>query len=149
VVGLQYQYGIDPGRINGGPLENEVVSGYNHIRVIRTTGLSPYVMPTDTFTNQPHQEPLFAPGNIYEGIGTLTGGNLTVGTPVAGKAPVSWLGRPGAHLQVKTNLASGPWQDLAATDGTNWTSGVNTANGLMSVTNWPASGNTFFRLVKP
>ena len=148
VVGLSYQYGIDENGVNGGPAQNES-SGNNHFRVVRSTAVGTYVMPTDTFTNQPYQEPLFAPGNIYEYMGTLGGGNLSVGQPVAGKIPVSWLGRPGAHLQVTSNLGSGSWQDLPETDGTNWTSGVNTANGLMSVTNWPASGNTFFRLVKP
>jgi hypothetical protein len=149
VVGLQYQYGIDPGSFNGGPLENEAASGANHIRVVRTTAVNLYTMSADTFTNQPYQEPLFAPGNIYEGIGTLAGGHLIVGTAVAGAVPVSWLGRPGAHLQSAASL-NGPWTDIWGTDGTNWTSGVNTANGLMSVTNWPSgSGATLFRLVKP
>ena len=148
-VALSYQYGMDPGSFYGGPLEDEAASGANHFRVVRSTAISPYVMPVDTFTNQPYQEPLFAPGNIYEAMGTVAGGNLSVGNPVAGRVPVSWLGRPGAHLQVNTSLAGGLWQDITATDGTSWTSGVNTANGLMSVTNWPSIGNTYFRLVKP
>lgn len=148
-VGLSYQYGTDPGGFNGGPLENEAPSGANHFRVVRTTATDLYSLPTDTFTNNPYQEPLFAPGNIYEYMGTLSGGNLTVGTPAAGVIPVSWLGRPGAHLQSATSI-SGPWTDLPLTDGTNWTNGVNTTNGLMSITNWPAaSSTTFFRLVKP
>jgi len=148
-VALSYQYGIDPGSFNGGPLEDEAPTGANHFRVVRVTSGNPYSMPVDTFTNQPYQEPLFAPGNIYEGMGTLAGGHLSVGTPVAGAVPVSWLGRPGAHLQSATSL-NGPWTEIWNTDGTNWTSGVNTTNGLMSVTNWPsASGTTFFRLVKP
>ena len=149
VVGLQYQYGMDPFNFLGGPQPDEAATGVNHFRVVRSTGLNPYVMPTDTFTNAPYQEPLFAPGNIYQGMGTLAGGNLKVGAPSDGKVPVSWLGRPGAHLQVKSDLASGTWQDLPATDGTNWTSGINTADGLMSVTNWPSSGSDYFRLVKP
>ncbi|HEY1787414.1 MAG TPA: hypothetical protein VGJ73_04630, partial [Verrucomicrobiae bacterium] len=137
------------GQLNGGPLEDESPSGANHFRVVRSTALSSYAMPVDTFTNAPYGEPLFAPGNIYENMGTLAGGNLTVGAPASGKIPVTWLGRPGAHLQSATSVA-GPWTDIQATDGTNWTSGVNTANGLMSVTNWPgAGGQTFFRLVKP
>lgn len=148
-VALSYQYGMDPGNVYGGPLEDEAVTGANHFRVVRSTALSPYVMPADVFTNQPYQEPLFAPGNIYEAMGTLAGGNLSVGKPAAGTVPVSWLGRPGAHLQFKTSLVSGLWQDIPATDGTSWTNGVNTANGLMSVTNWPSIGNTYFRLVKP
>src|SRR5262249_42904953 len=122
VVGLSYQYGIDANGMNLGPSQNE--SGNNHFRVVRSTGGGTYVMPTDTFTNQPYQEPLFAPGNIYQNMGTLGGGNLTVGLPAAGKIPVSWLGRPGARLQVTSNLGSGSWQDLPETDGTNWTSGV-------------------------
>jgi hypothetical protein len=148
VVGLSYQYGMDIGRANGGPSQDEA-SGINHFRVVRSTGLNPYVLPTDTFTNQPYQEPVFAPGNIYQFMGSLAGGELTVGQPVNGSIPVSWLGRPGAHLQVKTSLTASSWQDVMATDGTNWTSGVNTANGLMSVTNWPSAGNAFFRLVRP
>jgi hypothetical protein len=148
-VALAYQYGIDPGGVNGGPPENEAASGANHFRVVRSTVSSPYVMPTDTFTNQPYQEPVFAPGNLYQGAGTLAGGNLMVGAAVGGKVPVSWLGRPGAHLQVSGGLAGGSWQDLTATDGTNWTAGSNSSNGFLSVTNWPASSNAFFRLVKP
>jgi hypothetical protein len=147
-VALSYQYGMDPGQANGGPLEDEAPSGANHFRVVRSTALSPYTMAVDTFTNQPYVEPLFAPGNIYENMGTLSGGNLSVGTPSGGKVPVTWLGRPGAHLQTASSL-NGPWTDVQVTDGTNWTGGVNTANGLMSVTNWPASGHTFYRLVKP
>jgi hypothetical protein len=148
-VALSYQYGMDPGSIYGGPLEDESPSGANHFRVVRSIALNPYAMPDDAFTNQPYVEPLFAPGNIYELMGTLSGGNLTVGPSVAGKVPVSWLGRPGAHLQSATSL-NGPWTDILVTDGTNWTNGVNTINGLMSVTNWPDSGKpTFFRLVKP
>jgi hypothetical protein len=147
-VALSYQYGIDPGSVLGGPLEDEAPSGANHFRVVRSTALSPYVMAVDAFTNQPYVEPLFAPGNIYENMGTLSGGNLSVGASSGGKVPVSWLGRPGAHLQAASSL-NGPWTDIRVTDGTNWTGGVNTANGLMSVTNWPTSGQTFYRLVKP
>ena len=148
-VALSYQYGMDPGSFNGGPLEDEAATGANHFRVVRSTALNLYVMPADTFTNQPYQEPLFAPGNIYESMGTLAGGNLTLGVQAGGAMPVSWLGRPGAHLQSAANI-KGPWTDVWATDGTNWTGGLNTTNGLLSVTNWPtAGGPAFFRLVKP
>ncbi len=148
-VALSYQYGMDPGGLNQGPLEDEAGTGANHFRVVRSTAINPYVMSVDTFTNQPYVEPLFAPGNIYEYMGTLSGGDLTVGTSSAGTVPVSWLGRPGAHLQSAASL-NGPWTDIWATDGTNWTNGVNTSNGLMSVTNWPSIGGpAFFRLVKP
>jgi hypothetical protein len=147
-VALAYQYGMDPGGVNGGPLENESASGANHFRVVRSIVSSPYGMPTDTFTNQPYAEPVFAPGNLYQGAGTLAGGNLSVGAVVGGKVPVSWLGRPGAHLQVNSGL-TGSWQDLFVTDGTNWSTGYSSTNGFVSVTNWPASSNAFFRLVKP
>jgi hypothetical protein len=149
-VALAYQYGIDRGGVNGGPIENEAASGANHFRVVRSTVTGAYVMPTDVFTNNPFREPVFAPGNLYQGAGTLAGGQLSVGTEAGGKIPVSWLGRPGAHLQVNSALSAGGWQDVAATDGTHWTAGYSSPNGLVSVTNWPAGGNnTFFRLVKP
>jgi hypothetical protein len=147
-VGITYQYGIDPGGINGGPLEDEAPSGANHFRVIRSTALNPYVLSTDVFTNQPYQEPAFSPANLDQALGTLAGGNLNIGTLTGGKVPISWLGRPGAHLQT-ANLLTGPWQDVSGTDGTNLTSGTVTPNGLMTTTNWPSSGNTFFRLVRP
>jgi hypothetical protein len=147
-VALSYQYGIDPGSVNGGPVEDEAAVNSVHYRVVRSTRFSPYVMPTDTFGSQPYQEPFFSTGNIAAS-GNLGGGNLTVGKPAAGKVSVSWLGRPGAHLQSKGDLAGGAWQDLTVTDGTNWSSGSSSTNGFVSVTNVPASGNTFFRLVKP
>lgn len=147
-VALSYQYGIDPGGFYGGPAENEAAANNVHYRAVRSTKGNPYVMPTDTFSSQPYVEPFFSTGNIGAN-GSLAGGNLTVGAPVSGKVPVSWLGRPGAYLQTKTNLVSGAWQNVLATDGTNWTSGFSSTNGFVSVTNWPSSGNTFFRLVKP
>jgi hypothetical protein len=146
-VALSYQYGMDPSSINGGPLEDEAPAGANHFRVVRSTALNPYVMPVDTFTNPPYEEPFFSSGNIM-GIGNNANGDLTVGSTSGGRVPVTWLGRPGAHLQSAASL-NGPWTDIRVTDGTNWTSGVNTINGLMSVTNWPGNGKTFFRLVKP
>jgi hypothetical protein len=147
-VALSYQYGIDPGSVFGGPLENEAPPGANHLRVVRST-IGNYSFPVDTFTNQPYMEPLFAPGNIDGFMGTLAGGNLSVGNPMGGAVPVSWLGRPGAHLQVKNDLLSGSWQDIIATDGTNWVSGYSSTNGFVSQTNWPAGSKAFFRLVKP
>lgn len=148
-VALSYQYGMDPGQQNGGPLPDEAPVGANHFRVVRSTAVNPYVMAVDVFTNQPYGEPLFAPGNIYENMGTLSGGDLSIGASSGGKVPVTWLGRPGAHLQSATSV-NGPWTDILPTDGTSWTNGVNTANGLLSETNWPAAnGMTLFRLIKP
>ncbi|HEV2210359.1 MAG TPA: hypothetical protein VG167_16410 [Verrucomicrobiae bacterium] len=147
-VAFQYQYGMDPYSVYAGPLQDEA-TGINHFRVVRSTGLTPYVMPIDAFTNAPHQEPLFAPANIDQAMGTLAGGNLTIGAPSGGNIPISWLGRPGAQLQVKTSLSDPVWQALPSTDGLRWTNGVNTPNGLLSVTNWPSTGSTYFRLVRP
>jgi hypothetical protein len=145
-VALSYQYGMD--YLNaGGPVENECASNLVHYAAVRSTQFNPYVLPVDTFSTNPYVEPFFSTGNIGAN-GSLSGGNLTVGTPVAGKIPVSWLGRPGANLQSATNV-SGPWQNIPSTDGTNWTVGYSSTNGFVSVTNWSSSGNTFFRLVKP
>jgi len=146
-VALSYQYGMDPGGFNEGPTEDEAASGNVHYRGVRSTQFNPYVMPTDTFSSQPYVEPFFSTGNIGAN-GSLAGGNLTVGTAVGGNIPVSWLGRPGAILQSATTVG-GPWLTIQATDGTNWTAGVSSTNGFVSVTNWPSSGNTFFRLIKP
>jgi len=146
-VALSYQYGMDPNNFNGGPLEDEAASGSVHYRGVRSTKFNPYVMPTDTFSANPYVEPFFSTGNIGAN-GSLAGGNLTVGSLVAGKVPVSWLGRPGANLQSASGI-NGPWQNISVTDGTNWTVGSSSTNGFVSVTNWPSSGNTFFRLVKP
>jgi hypothetical protein len=140
-VGFAYKYGMDPNATGGGPDDDEAASGVNHYRVVRSTAFNPYVMPTDTFGNM-YDEPFFS-------VNSTGGADLSVGTPVAGKVPVTWLGRPGAHLQVKSDLVSGSWQDLAATDGTNWTAGSSSTNGFVSQTNWPASSKAFFRLVKP
>ena len=146
-VALSYQYGMD--YVNaGGPVENEAVSSLVHYRAVRATQFNPYVMPTDTFSSQPYVEPFFSTGNIGAN-GSLAGGNLVVGAALAGKVPVSWLGRPGAHLQYNSSLKNPVWQNILATDGTSWTTGYSSTNGFVSVTNWPSSGATFFRLVKP
>ena len=140
-IAFAYKYGMDPASFNGGPLDDEAASGQNHYRVVRSTAFNPYSMPTDKFGYQ-YNEPFFS------GAST-SGGHLTVGAPSGGNVAVSWLGRPGANLQVKTALTQGLWQNLADTDGTNWTAGYSSTNGFVSVTNWPATGSAFFRLVKP
>lgn len=140
-IWFQYKYGMDASGINGGPSDNEAAIGQNHRRVLRSTASNPYSLPTDTFAHM-YQEPFFSVGNT-------SGAQLTVGAPSAGKVPVMWLGRPGAHLQVKSTLAGGSWQDINETDGATWTSGYASTNGLVSVTNWPVVDKAFFRLVKP
>ena len=142
-VAFEYKYGIGIGTnspADGGPRDNEAAVGVNHYRVLRSTATGSYVMPVDTFGNQYH-EPFFS-------ASAKAAGQLTVGAPVGGAVPVTWLGRPGAHLQGTTNL-TGSWTDYLNTDGANWISGVNTTNGLLSVTNMPATGDKYFRLVKP
>lgn len=134
-----YKYGIGFGGAPG-PDDNEAPGGQDHRRVIRSTATGSYTLPQDTFGNQ-YNEPLFTPA-------ARSDGQLQVGAPSNGTVPVSWLGRPGAHLQSASSV-TGPWTDHPNTDGTNWTAGVSSVNGLVSTTNWPATGNTFFRLVKP
>ncbi|HXI69611.1 MAG TPA: hypothetical protein VNN22_04565 [Verrucomicrobiae bacterium] len=141
-VAFNYKYGIAiSGSGYNGPADDEAVSGSNHYRVVRASALNPYVMAADKFGNQ-YGEPFFNNGNTGAG-------NLRVGAPVAGKVPVTWLGRPGALLQVKDSLTSGAWLTIPATDGTNWTTGYSSTNGFVSQTNWPATSTKFFRLVKP
>jgi hypothetical protein len=141
-VSFNYKYGIDANNANGGPADDEAGFGTNHFRVVRSTAFNPYPMPMDKFSNM-YAEPFFS-------ATSTGGGNLSAGAVAAGKVPVTWLGRPGAHLQVKDNLSGGVWQDIPATDGTNWNIGYSSTNGFVSQTNWPAnSTNKFFRLVKP
>jgi hypothetical protein len=141
-VGFSYKYGMDFPPLVGGPQDDEAGFAQNHYRVVRSTGFNPYVMPQDKFGTQ-YGEPFF-------NASSTGAAHLTIGPESGGMVPVSWLGRPGAHLQTKTTLATGAWQDLWVTDGTNWTSGFSSTNGFVSVTNYPATGgHVFFRLVKP
>ncbi len=120
-----YKYGI-----NGN--DDEAPPNSNHVRFVRTTGA--YTLPRDTFGAQ-LVEPSF--------------GLLSAGPASAGSVAISWLGRPGVHLQANTALSGGTWQDLLNTDGATWTQGHASTNGLVSVTNYPAMGaKTFFRLIK-
>jgi hypothetical protein len=112
-VTLKYKYGIDGA-------DDEAGFKLNHVRYIRTVGNS--VMPLDTFGSQ-YVEPSF--------------GSLNARSLSAGSALISWLGRPGVHLQTTTSLVNAVWQDRLETDG-------------LSSTNWPVgNGNLFFRLIKP
>ena len=141
-VDCVYKYGMDPGNANGGPLDDEAGVGSNHARVIRSFAQNPYAMATDTFGNQ-YNEPYFSPVNFL-------GGDLTVGPKSNGTIPVRWLGTPGTRLAWSTSLTSGPWQQIPATDGTNWLSGYSSTNGFVSQTNWPSTGgHVYFRLAKP
>lgn len=107
-----YKYGI-----NGA--DDEAPANANHVRYIRQTGT--YVMPVDKFGTQT-VEPSF--------------GNLQASASTAGHVMISWLGRPGVHLQTKSSL-NGSWTDHPETDG-------------LSSTNWPSGGSAqFFRLIQP
>jgi hypothetical protein len=108
---VNYKYSI-----NG--YDNEAVANANHIRYIRSAN-GVYNFPLDTFGNQ-FDEPKI--------------GGLTVGIASGGKIPISWLPYPTALLQSRSDLKSGTWQDIPATQGG-------------GSTNWPATGGKmFFRL---
>ena len=127
---LTYKYSIDGS-------DNENGFGINHFRYIRQEPA--YNMPLDNFGT--NYTPITEP---YPGFGSLAA------SPAGANTSVSWLGRPGVHLQTSTALGAGPWTDILGTDGTNWTSGHQSDYGFVSVTNYPSSGGgTFFRLVKP
>lgn len=112
-VEISYKYGIDGN-------DDEAGFATNHVRYIRTTGN--YTMPQDTFGSM-IQEQSF--------------GNLAIGPKSGGNVPITWLGRPGVHLQVRTNLITGAWIDLPATDA-------------HSATNYPVgAGASYFRLINP
>lgn len=114
-VALGYKYGI-----NG--VDDEAGPNVNHVRYIRSTGT--YVLPLDKFGNQPADN-------------EASFGDLKASMSTAGHTLISWLGRPGVHLQTRSNLTSGSWVDHTETDG-------------LSSTNWPtASSPLFFRLIKP
>jgi hypothetical protein len=112
-VQLSYKYGI-----NG--VDDEAGPNVNHVRYIRSTGS--YVLPLDKFGNQlADNEQSF--------------GNL-IATANPGHTLVSWLGRPGVHLQTSGSLGAA-WVDHPETDG-------------LSSTNWPTgSAAQLFRLIKP
>jgi hypothetical protein len=126
-VGLTYKYGIDG-------TDNEAASNNNHYRVIRTSATGSYSFPLDTFGNQ-YNEPAF--------------GQLAVAPAAGGAVKLSWLGAPNVMLQTRTNLTAGAWVSHPETGGSVWSTGVSSPNGLVSVTNWPASsGNLFYRLIQ-
>jgi hypothetical protein len=129
LINLQYKYSMQYSGVTN--YDNEAAAYDNHNRYIRITASGNYSTPMDTFGNQ-YSEPSF--------------GLLTSASAGAGKATVSWLGRPGVQLQITTNVAGG-WQNIVATDGTNWLNGITTTNGFLSQTNLPAGrGQQFFRL---
>ncbi len=137
---FQYKYGIGING-NGGPADDEAGYGMNHYRVVRATGFNPYPLQQDTFATM-YSEPYFT-------ATTTADGRLAVGAKAGSTVPVTWLGRPGLKLQVKSDLTGGTWQDVTGTDGNSWTNGSFSTNGFVSQTNWPASSKAFFRLVKP
>jgi len=141
-LSFAYIYGMNIAISNNpvvAPYSDEPHSGDRH-RVARSTATGSYTLTSDVW-GYTYSEPLFNP---Y----AKDAGYLTVGAASGGTTPVSWLGRPGAHLQSAPSLG-GPWTGHNNTDGSTWTAGVTSTNGLLSVTNWPATGQTYFRLVKP
>ena len=128
-----YKYGFAyAGQTNS--VDNSAGQGTNLLRYIRSSVTGGYAFPTDTFGSS-QNEPSF--------------GQLAVGTASGGFVPLSWLGSQAVQLQTRSSLTSGTWTTVAGTDGSVWTSFVNSTNGSVSVTNWPAStGSTFFRLLQ-
>lgn len=111
-LAVTYKYGIND-------IDNESGIGNNHIRYIRHLGS--YTMPLDTFGTQ----------TVEPQVGYLT--NSVSG----GQVTLTWNGRPGVHLQSKSSLTSGVWQDVANTTG-------------LSTISLPVSGTSkFYRLIKP
>ncbi len=86
--------------INGA--DDEAGFGQNHFRYIRSTN-GVYNMPLDVFGSMVAEAKL---------------GGLTIGKPVSGFVPVTWLGYPGVRLQSATNLL-GSWTDVPNTDTQN------------------------------
>lgn len=122
-----YKYGIyhNSSALNTN-VDNEAGFAVNHTRYIRSAGT--YNFPSDIFGQQRTNLPAATETEF---------GNLAIGRPAAGRVPITWLGLPSVHLQTRTNLVNGVWQDQNATAGLN-------------STNWPAGGSSqFFRLVKP
>ena len=113
-LALTYKYSID------GP-DNEAGFEQNHVRYIRNVGN--YIMPLDVFGSQ-KVEPSF--------------GNLNIGLAPSSRVLLTWLGLPGVHLQMTTNLVGAVWQDHLETTG-------------LSSTNWSIGSNPklFFRPIKP
>jgi hypothetical protein len=134
-VRVQYKYSIDG-------YDNEAGALQDRFRDVRTLATANYAFPQDTFGLQYSEFVYnFPPWDF---------GLLTIGGASGGTVPVTWVGRPGVHLQTTSDLASGTWTDLNNTDGAVWSAGTNSPNGLVSLTNYPASsGATFFRLIKP
>jgi hypothetical protein len=129
---LTYKYSIDS-------IDDENGFGTNHVREIRSYGPT-YAMPQDVWSwsvlqpgnGNPYPNPGIASTNIVE----PDFGYLAAGAPSGGNIPITWLGRPAVLLQNTSDLASGIWNTIIATDGT------------QSI-NWPnAGGNQFFRLMK-
>lgn len=112
-VEVTYKYSIN------GP-DNEAAGGQNHVRFVRQVGS--YVLPQDSFGNQLVEDSF---------------GNLQASASTPGHVLISWLGRPGIHLQSSGGVSSGSWQDYPQTDGA-------------GSTNWPTAGAArFFRLIRP
>ena len=105
--------------------DNEAGFAVNHLRYVRSPVGVPYTMPTDRFGTNP------APPLVEQSFG-----NLVAGPASGGTIPITWSGRQCVVLQVRTNLNSGVWVDLPATDAS-------------SATNYPNTGGTrYFRLKK-
>jgi len=113
---------VDGNTLTGG--DNEAPQFSDHVQWIRTTNTTYTMAPVEFGTN-------YASLRVQNQYG-----NLAIGAPSGGNIPVTWLGCPCVTLQTRTNLTSGSWSDLPATESA-------------SATNVPAaSGQQYFRLQK-
>jgi hypothetical protein len=120
-IAQKYKFGIYPH--DGANADNEAPAFSDHIKYVRTYE-DTFVMPIAQFGTN------FNSTRVEEAFG-----GLQVGAPVGGNVPITWAGLPCVTLQTRTDLTSGTWTDLPETDAA-------------SATNWPNTGNAFFRLQK-
>jgi hypothetical protein len=122
---LVYKYSI-----NG--IDDEAGFADNHERWVRSQ--PNYTMPIDNYGSQ---------GTNAQS--EIAFGDLTVSNASNNQVTLSWLGRPGVHLQTTSDL-SGTWTNQYLTDGTNLVVGP---GGTASTNYTVGPGNLFFRLVGP
>lgn len=113
---------VDGNTLIGG--DNEAPQFADHVQWIRTTNNTYTMAPVEFGTN-------YAAIRVQKQYG-----DLAIGAASGGNVPVTWLGCPCVTLQSRTNLTSGSWTDLPATESA-------------SATNVPATvGQQYFRLQK-
>lgn len=93
---------VDGITLTGG--DNEAPQFSDHVQWIRTTNTTYTMAPVEFGTN-------YASIRVQKQYG-----DLAIGAPTGGAVPVTWLGCPCVTLQSRTDLNSGSWTDLPATE---------------------------------